>query len=75
MRIENVMEVTDTFVRAYDYYKKLVNEDDGDTPDLKLSKAARMFGLGNIKKFKLYVVKKEQQETENNQFARNNKPY
>jgi len=34
-----------------------------------------MFGLGNIKKFKLYVVKKEQQETENNQFARNNKPY
>lgn len=69
MRIEKVMEVSDSFIRAYDYYKKLIEKKDKHTShDFILSQVARMFGFNNIKKFKLFVMKKEQEEQEIEQF-------
>jgi len=73
MRIEKVMEVSDSFVRAYEYYKKLLQtKDEFESHDFVLSKVARMFGFNNIKKFKLFVMKKEKEEEEMAKVPRRN---
>jgi hypothetical protein len=63
MRIQIVMEVSDTFVRAYEYYKQLLKKkDEHTTDDYVLGRVAQMFGLNNRKKFKDYVMHKEKEE-------------
>lgn len=63
MKIQKIMEVSDSFVRAYDYYKRELKKSDGTkSPDLILSTVARMFGLNNLKKFKIYAMRREGEE-------------
>lgn len=65
MRIEHVMEVSDTFVRAYESYKKLLKDNkENKTPDYILTKVALMFGLDNLKSFKRFVMKKEKEDAD-----------
>jgi len=63
MRIETIMEISDSFVRAYQSYKNLLKrKDEHESEDLLLTRVALMFGIDSIKKFKMFVMNKEKNE-------------
>ena len=59
MRIQNIMEMSERFLNAYDYYQKVKDKKHDISRDALIAQIARMFGLPNIKHFHSYVLQQE----------------
>lgn len=57
------MEVSDTFVKAYEYYKRMLSQKlPSESPDFILNRVRQIFGLNDLRVFKDYVMRREEDE-------------
>ena len=59
MKIQVILEVSERYINAYEYYQKAKRKYKNMSRDALISQIARMFGMNDIKRFHSYVLSME----------------
>jgi len=62
MKVQQLMEIAEKYINAYQYYKQMYNTNKNMTRDFIITTVARMFLIPNIKDFHTYVLKRDKNE-------------